>query len=81
MERQGKVVVGETGRVIGDVVAVNAEVVGRITGNVMVAEMLVLKATSSIEGDIQTRRLAIEPGAMLNGKCTMPQSLDEGADA
>ena len=40
---------------IGDIVAVNAEVVGRITGNVMVAEMLVLKATSSLEGDIQAR--------------------------
>lgn len=43
MECQGKVVIGETGQVIGDIVAVNAEVVGRITGNVMVAEMLVLK--------------------------------------
>ena len=59
LECQGKVVIGETGQVIGDIVAVNAEVVGRITGNVMVAEMLVLKATSSLEGDIQARRLAI----------------------
>ena len=69
------------GKVIGDIVAVNAEVVGRITGNVMVAEMLVLKATSSLEGDIQARRLAIEPGAVLNGKCTMLQQLDDGGDA
>ena len=74
LECQGKVV-------IGDIVAVNAEVVGRITGNVMVAEMLVLKATSSLEGDIQARRLAIEPGAVLNGKCTMLQQLDDGGDA
>lgn len=34
LECQGKVVIGETGQVIGDIVAVNAEVVGRITGNV-----------------------------------------------
>ena len=81
LECQGKVVIGETGQVIGDIVAVNAEVVGRITGNVMVAEMLVLKATSSLEGDIQARRLAIEPGAVLNGKCTMLQQLDDGGDA
>ena len=79
LECQGKVVIGETGQVIGDIVAVNAEVVGRITGNVMVAEML--KATSSLEGDIQARRLAIEPGAVLNGKCTMLQQLDDGGDA
>ena len=81
LECQGKVVIGETGQVIGDIVALNAEVVGRITGNVMVAEMLVLKATSSLEGDIQARRLAIEPGAVLNGKCTMLQQLDDGGDA
>ena len=74
-------VIGETGQVIGDIVAVNAEVVGRVTGNVMVAEMLVLKATSSLEGDVQARRLAIEPGAVLNGKCTMQPPLDEGGEA
>ena len=71
LECQGKVVIGETGQVIGDIVAVNAEVVGRITGNVMVA----------LEGDIQARRLAIQPGAVLNGKCTMLQQLDDGGDA
>ena len=81
LECQGKVVIGETGQVIGDIVAANAEVVGRITGNVMVAEMLVLKATSSLEGDIQARRLAIEPGAVLNGKCTMQPPLDESSVA
>lgn len=81
LECQGKVVIGETGRVVGDIVAVNAEVVGSVTGNVMVAEMLVLKATSSLEGDIQVRRLAIEPGAVLNGKCTMQQPLDESGEA
>ena len=58
LECQGKVVIGETGQVIGDIVAVNAEVVGRVEGNVTVAEMLVLKATSSLEGDVQARRLA-----------------------
>ena len=57
LECQGKVVIGETGQVIGDIVAVNAEVVGRITGNVMVAEMLVLniffggRYTGSTVGD------------------------------
>ncbi len=73
LECKGKVIVGETGKVIGDVSATNAEVVGRITGNVMVTDMLVLKSTSILEGDVQVRRLAIEPGAVLNGKCTMVQ--------
>ena len=59
----------ETGQVIGDIVAVNAEVVGRITGNVMVAEMLVLKATSSLEAIYTGSTVGDRAGAVLNGKC------------
>ena len=33
--------------------------------------MLTLKATSSLTGDIVTRRLAIEPGAKFSGNCSM----------
>jgi len=37
----------------------------------VVAELLTLKATSSLTGDIVTRRLAIEPGAKFSGNCSM----------
>ena len=71
LECQGKVIIGESGQVIGDAIATNAEVMGKITGNISVTEMLILKSTSAIEGDIETRRLSIEPDAIVNGKCTM----------
>jgi len=36
-----------------------------------VAELLSLKATSQITGDIITNRLAIEPGCRFSGNCKM----------
>ncbi len=77
LECNGKVVVGESGQITGDITATNAEVIGRVTGNVVVTEMLTLKSSAILEGDIQVRRLAIEPGAVLNGKCTMVQQSAE----
>ncbi len=77
LECNGKVIVGETGQITGDINAINAEVVGRVIGNVIVTEMLTLKSSAILEGDIQARRLAIEPGAVLNGRCTMAQPVAE----
>ena len=78
LECEGKVIIGEQGRVVGDIIAVNAEIMGHVTGNVLVSEMLVLKSTSYLEGDIQARKLSIEPNATLNGKCTKIQSQEGG---
>ena len=36
-----------------------------------VAELLVLKATAVIHGDIVTGKLVVEPGAIFNGTCKM----------
>ncbi len=71
LECQGRVIIGVNGRVMGDIVAESADIAGRIVGNIVVAEMLTLKASAIVEGDVQARRLSIEPNATLNGKCTM----------
>ena len=38
---------------------------------IQVVELLSLKATSNINGDIVARKLAIEPGAKFTGNCSM----------
>lgn len=70
---EGKVVVGQLGAVIGNIQAVNAEIMGAVKGNVSVTELLSLKASARFEGDISTRTLAIEPQATFNGKCSIIQ--------
>lgn len=68
---KGKVVIGSTGLVEGEVVCQNADVSGSVKGNVTVTELLSLKTTANLTGDIITNKLAIEPGANFSGSCSM----------
>jgi cytoskeletal protein CcmA (bactofilin family) len=71
LRTKGKVVVGETGNIKGEINCKNSVIEGAIEGKITVAELLTLKATSTLKGDIITRRLAIEPGAKFTGNCSM----------
>ena len=67
----------------GNVIAENAEIAGKVTGKVTVSELLILKSTASIHGDISTSNLIIESGANFNGACTMGKEEiveDEGSE-
>ena len=68
---KGKLVVGSTGSIDGEVHCANADVSGNIKGKLTVSELLSLKATAKINGDIVTNKLAIEPGANFTGSCSM----------
>ena len=71
LSSSSKVACGETSVVDGNVDAENAEIAGKVTGKVTVDELLILKSTASIHGDISTSILIIESGANFNGACTM----------
>jgi len=71
VESKGKVVVGNTGQVEGDIICQNADFSGNIKARVEVAELLTLKASAKLFGEIITSKLAIEPGAVFTGSCTM----------
>jgi cytoskeletal protein CcmA (bactofilin family) len=67
----GRLVLGASATIEGDVQAANAEIMGEIKGKVSIAETLSLKATAKILGDIVTAKLAIESGANFTGTCNM----------
>ncbi len=71
LRTKGKVVIGETGLVAGEIFCKNSDVEGKIEGKINATELLSLKSTSMIKGDIITRKLAIEPGAKFTGNCNM----------
>ncbi len=71
LKTKGKLVIGETGLVKGEIQCKNSDVEGNIEGKIIVSELLALKATSNIKGDIIARKLAIEPGAKFTGNCNM----------
>jgi len=68
---KGKLVVGPAGVVEGEVNCQNADISGTINAKITVAELLSLKATAKLNGDISTNKLAIEPGANFTGACSM----------
>ncbi len=68
---KGKVVIGGNGMVKGEVHCVNAELSGNLTGKIVVTELLSLKGTCKINGDMHIGKLSIEPGALFTGNCQM----------
>jgi cytoskeletal protein CcmA (bactofilin family) len=78
LNTKGKIVVGPTGKVYGEIVCKNTEISGMVEGKVIVGQLLSLKAFSRIFGDIETSKLSIEPGAIFSGTCKMGESNNDG---
>jgi len=72
---KGKIVIGTTGNVEGKIVCNNADVSGTIKGEIIVAEILSLKSTAKVFGNIKTDKLAIEPNAIFTGTCDMGKGI------
>lgn len=68
---KGKLVLGPAGVITGDVVCKNADVEGVITGKIQIQELLTIKATAKINGEVKTAKLSVEPGAEFNASCAM----------
>ena len=78
LNTKGKVVIGPTGKVNGEVICKNSEVSGTVEGRIIVNQLLILKASSRIFGDIATLKLSIEPGAIFSGNCKMSENDNNG---
>lgn len=68
---QGTVIIGERGKVEGDISAVNILVAGTVAGNLRIQEKMEVTSTGTINGDIFTKTLIIDEGASFMGSCTM----------
>ncbi|MFY0687707.1 MAG: polymer-forming cytoskeletal protein [Cyclobacteriaceae bacterium] len=77
IKSKSKVVFGETAVIDGNVLAQNAEVAGHVTGSIEVSEILVLKPSARVDGDIHTNKLIVESGASFNGGCKMGSNTKE----
>jgi cytoskeletal protein CcmA (bactofilin family) len=71
MNIKGKLVIGNTGFIDGEIICANCDVMGKISGKVNVTEQLSLKASAVVEGEVNAKKLAIEPGAVFNVTCKM----------
>lgn len=68
---KGKVVIGETACVTGDVICENVDLWGKVKGNLFIKDTLSLKNGCSADGGLNVRRLFVELGSIFNGTCRM----------
>ena len=68
---KGKLVVGAKGHLKGSITCSNAEILGTVIGNLQVSDTLTLRASASLNGDVSTKSLVVEPNAVFNGTCSM----------
>jgi len=61
IKTKSKVALGQSSKVEGNILAQNAEVAGEVSGTIEVTELLLLKSTAIITGDIITNKLPSIP--------------------
>lgn len=68
---KGKLVLGATGEIKGEINCQNCDIEGLVDGKVAIKELLSLRSTAKVIGDVVSGKLAIEPGAVFTGSCSM----------
>jgi cytoskeletal protein CcmA (bactofilin family) len=68
---QAKVIIGPTGVVEGEIRCQNAVIEGRFKGNLQVLELLNVRETAEVDGEITTNKLLVQSGARFNVSCKM----------
>jgi cytoskeletal protein CcmA (bactofilin family) len=66
-----KVVIGANGVVEGDITGQQADIMGKVSGTIKVKDLLQLKTSCSVNGNLHAAKLQIEPSASFNGQCHM----------
>jgi cytoskeletal protein CcmA (bactofilin family) len=66
-----KIIIGTSGIIEGNITGQQADVSGKVIGNVEVKELLQMRESCNVEGNIVAAKLQIEPSALFNGRCQM----------
>jgi cytoskeletal protein CcmA (bactofilin family) len=74
---KGRVIIGVDGFIKGNVETANADIEGKISGQLLVSETLTIKSTAIISGEVVIGKLSVEPGATFNATCAMKGAVKE----
>ena len=66
-----KIIIGSSGVVEGDISGNQADIVGKVSGNIRAKELLQLRGESVVTGNLYAGKLQVEPTATFNGQCHM----------
>lgn len=68
---KGRVIIGPEGSVEGEITCENAVIEGSFSGKIKVQDLLNVRENAQIQGDVQTDKLLVQPGAVYNVTCAM----------
>lgn len=68
---EGRIVVGETAVMKGRLLCNDTDFWGRMDGDIFVRNVLSIKGSAVINGNIHVRKIQVEMGAQINGSCHM----------
>lgn len=77
LKGKAKIIIGTDAVVEGDIAGMQADIMGHVTGNIRVQELLYLHGKTEVKGDIFAGKLQVEPTAVFNGKCHMGANIVE----
>jgi cytoskeletal protein CcmA (bactofilin family) len=72
-----KIVIGSNGVVEGDISGNQADIVGKVSGNIRAKELIQLRGESVVTGNLYAGKLQVEPSATFNGQCHMGANIVE----
>ncbi len=68
---KAKIIIGNSGSVEGDITCNQADITGKVAGNIRAKELLQLKGNCVVSGNLYAGKLQVEPSATFNGQCHM----------
>ena len=71
LDCKGRVIIGPEGKVEGEINCQNAVVEGSFQGKINVKELLNVRESANIQGEVTTDKLLVQPGAIYNVSCSM----------
>jgi len=74
---RSKILLGPEAVIEGDIIANQADILGKVLGKVRVNDLLHLHGKAVVQGNIQTGKLQIESTASFNGECHMGANVVE----
>ncbi len=74
-----KIVLGASGVIEGDISGNQADIVGKVSGNIRVKDLLQLRGECTINGNVYAGKLQVEPTAIFNGQCHMGAAAEIGS--
>ena len=76
LETMGNVIVGETAKVVANLVGRNISISGAVKGNITASGRLEILSTGLVWGDIQVASFLIDEGGVFSGKSQMPAEFE-----